>query len=97
MQNLAEKLRRYQIDNDAKFAEQKSVIDTLNIVWRSIVIAVVVFAIAAIFSLVVTFGLPSVYKLGENFRDRWSVSSEDHRAAAPPPPPPNSSPPPKQQ
>ena len=67
LQSLSKSLRDY----DSKFAEQKSVIDTLNIVWRTVIIAAIVAVIATLFSVVVTFGLPSVYALGQRFADRW--------------------------
>ena len=75
LQSLAGKLEKHSIDNDAKFAEQKSVIDTLHIVWRTVIITAIVAAMAALFSIVVAFGLPSVYALGQRFADTWVLKA----------------------
>ena len=53
LQSLAEKMRNHENDTVAKFAEQRSVIDTLNIVWRTIIIA----AILATARCAIQFGI----------------------------------------
>jgi dCTP deaminase len=68
LQSLAEKLRLQQANIDAKFAEQKPILENLTHVWRTIILGVVAATIIAI----LTFAIPSVYALGQIFLNYWS-------------------------
>jgi dCTP deaminase len=68
LQSLAEKLRNHENDTAAKFAEQRSVIDTLNIVWRTIIIAAILGVAATIFGAFLAFSLPIVHGWGEKLQ-----------------------------
>jgi dCTP deaminase len=72
LQSLADKIRDQQAAIDARFAEQKPVIDNLNLVWRTAVMGVIGAAIIAF----LTFALPSAYKWGEMVAAYWSKPPE---------------------
>jgi len=101
LQSLAEKIRDQEAAIDAKFAEQKPVIDNLTLVWRTAVMGV----IGALIIAFLTFALPSILKIGDIFAGYWSrhVQAErslpSSRTEAQNPPSPTSPPnqPPKQK
>lgn len=61
LQSLAEKIRDQQAAIDAKFAEQKPVIDNLTLVWRTAVMGVIATILVALLAL----AFPSIVQLGE--------------------------------
>jgi dCTP deaminase len=77
LQSLAEKIRDQQAAIEAKFAEQKPVIDNLTLVWRTAVMGV----IGALLVALLTFALPSAWHLGERFVRLWSANGLAGREA----------------
>lgn len=93
LQSLAEKIRDQQAAIEAKFAEQKPVIDNLTLVWRTAVMGV----IGALLLALLTFTLPSAWKLGRQFVELWSnsgspIGSKGGTSAGPAPQPTPSTP-----
>lgn len=78
LQSLAEKIRDQQAAIEAKFAEQKPVIDNLTLVWRTAVMGV----IGALLLALLTFTLPSVWKLGGQFGSLWSGSGSPQQGGS---------------
>jgi dCTP deaminase len=68
LQSLAEKIRDQEAAINAKFAEQKPVIDNLTFVWRAAVLGV----IGGLIITFLTFAFPSVLKIGDTFAEYWS-------------------------
>jgi hypothetical protein len=87
LQSLADKIRDQQTAIDAKFAEQKPVIDNLTLIWRTVVMAVVGATIIAVFTLILTFSIPSAYALGKSFLGLWSQAPKTPSAVVPSPQP----------
>jgi dCTP deaminase len=79
LQSLADKIRDQQTAIDAKFAEQKPVIDNLTLVWRTAVMGV----IGALILSFLAFSLPSIYKIGDMFAVYWSRPASPTRPALP--------------
>jgi dCTP deaminase len=79
LQSLADKIRDQQIAIDAKFAEQKPVIDNLTLVLRTAVMGV----IGALILSFLAFSLPSVYKIGDIFAVYWSRPASTSGPALP--------------
>jgi dCTP deaminase len=67
LQSLADKIRDQQAAIEAKFAEQKPIIDHLQLVYRGAVMAV----LGAVIVGFLTFSLPSIYKVGNAVADYW--------------------------
>jgi dCTP deaminase len=62
LQSLADRLR----DQTQTFAEQKQTIDTLHIIWRTIIIAAIIAVVSLLGTLFLTFTLPPIKQWGEH-------------------------------
>lgn len=68
LQSLADKIREQQHAIDARFAAQQPVIDHLQMIWRTAIMAVIAAALLSFLS----FSLPSLFKVGESVAAYWS-------------------------
>ena len=67
LQSLADQIRDQKNEINSKLAEQKSVVDNLNIVWRTLVVGGTAAIIVAVCTLVLTFAIPTVFEWGQDF------------------------------
>jgi dCTP deaminase len=88
LQSLADKIRDQQAAIDAKFAEQKPVIDNLTLVWRTAIMGV----IGAIILALLTFSLPPIHKLGSRVATYLSQTATPQPSTPPTSPAPTPTP-----
>jgi dCTP deaminase len=87
LQSLADKLRIQQNEINAKFAEQKPVIENLTQIWRTVVLGVIAAIIIGIFTLVMTFSISPTYFLGKMVVNYWSGRAAEQSTPPRPPAP----------
>lgn len=66
LQSLSDQMRDLKVAVDARFSEQKPTIDNLNQVWRTVTLGVTGAIIIAIWSIVMTFTIPTVLEAGRD-------------------------------
>jgi dCTP deaminase len=81
LQSLADKIRASEASINAKFAEQKPIIDYLNFIWRAIIIGIVVAFLVGL--------LPFIAQFGQQAGQRAArIPPPEQPATVPPPAPP---------
>ncbi len=76
LQSLAEQIREQKSEISAQLAEQKSLVDNLNIVWRTLVVGGIGALILGLFTLIITFSLPIVHEWGNNVATYYREKTE---------------------
>jgi dCTP deaminase len=72
LQSLADKLRNQEAEFNTRIAEQRPVIENLTHIWRTVILAVIAAVILGMYTLAMTFSIPSVFALGQAFGAYWS-------------------------
>ena len=66
------KLRNQEAEFNTRIAEQRPVIENLTHIWRTVILAVIAAVILGMYTLAMTFSIPSVFALGQAFGAYWS-------------------------